>query len=261
MFFPLALWYFFLTQRQYHQHPHGDQAMGADVQGGIGSQEINFDDVLSTRRTPDEYVRVPENRRVDATLLQRSRVRGQSRQAVLFNGHFLEWVEYRGRRPLRTRVINLAFVAPQPRLRQHVAWSWWVAAAMVALASAAAFWFSGAESGAVLGGLAVIVAMAAARRCHRRLVFRTRYGGIAVFELYAGWLRHAATDQFVAQLQDRCSEAERILPRSRERLAAEMAEHRRLMKAGCLTEARYAMAKKRLFSRFSKPVAAPPVRR
>lgn len=224
--------------------------MATHAQGQLGGQEIDFDQVLATRRAPDEYVRVPENRRIDAQLLQHSRVRGQSRQVTLFNGHFLEWVEFSGRRAHRSRVINLAFVAPEPRLRQHIAWRWWSLSALFVAASLAAFGWQGAEAGAVLGGLAVILAMSAGRRSWRRLVFRTRYGGIAVFELYAGWRRHVATERLVTEIAERCREAETILPRSRERLAAEMAEHRRLMKAGCLTEERYALAKKRLFSRF-----------
>lgn len=231
----------------------GVRVMGADAQAQPAGQEINFDHVLATAREPDEYVRVPENRRVDATLVQRSRVRGQSRQVTLFNGHFLEWIEFNGRRPGRTRVVNLAFVAPEPRLRQHIARRWWAGAALLAVLAGLGFWWSGSAAGAVLGGLAVIIAMSAARRSRRRLVFRTRYGGIAVFELYAGWRANAVTERFVAQLQERCREAETVLPGGRERLAAEMAEHRRLMKAGCLTEERYALAKKRLFSRFGRP--------
>jgi len=85
-----------------------------------------------------------------------------------------------------------------------------------------------------------------------RIIFRTRYGGIAVFEIAASVLRRREAEKFVSLLCERIEGAASILPTGEKRLAAEMAEHRRMLTEGWLSKARYDLAKNRIFARYKK---------
>ena len=104
----------------------------------------------------------------------------------------------------------------------------------------------------VLAALATAALAGYLVRVRERLIFRTRFGGIAVFEMAVGLFHRRQAENFLVLLQERIQGGAEILPAGEERLAAEMAEHRRMLQDGWLSPARYDLAKQRIFSRYRK---------
>lgn len=179
------------------------------------------------------------------------------RQVTLFNGRYLEWREKSGRSD-SARVINLAFVKPEPVLQRTLAWrsmTIMVLSALVVGLSVYAAWLPGVLGGALL----VLLSGLNSLRCSSAsFQFVTRHGGVPVFALYRQRRDRDRVEKVLKAIGVRGQKAWTLLPKGKVRLAAEVAEHRRLADSGCLSKDAYEMAKQRIFSRYAKGTAVRP---
>lgn len=213
------------------------------------TDEIVLQGLPGLQAMPDEYVRVPsEETRRQEQVLELGRL-GSRARFVLFNGHYLACDAGKSGDP---RVVNLAYLADTPVRVRQPAWRWLIATLVLAAGAGVTLALAPSKEAALLGGFTVIALLGYLHGVRTRIVFRTRYGGIAVFELNAGLLQRRKADAFASVLQERIDGAARILPGGDQRLAAEIAEHRRMLSEGWLSRARYDLAKKRIFSRYRK---------
>jgi hypothetical protein len=205
------------------------------------------------RLLPEELVRLPpaETWRLERSFSQHNRLHERMRSFTLFNGHFLELRETRGARE-RRGIFNLAFLDPQPVHHRHFAWRW-LAAAMLPLAAGAFCMLQGwLLAGAGVLALSVLLAIQVLRRSRDQLIFVTNLGRAPLFVLDMGLTHRRAAREFADLISERVDGASSLLPSGRERLVAEMAEHRRLHDGGAISARRYDMAKRRLFARFGE---------
>lgn len=216
----------------------------------VSSNNIVMSAVPGALDMPDEYVRVPsrESRRVEATLCTSRRGRAWQ-TASLFNGHFLQY----SARGQEAQVINLAYLSPDPVVGHESAWRWLWATVVIIGGAAVTAAFGQWQECALLSLAAMAALFGYLTGVQHRFVFRTRTGGIAVFELSTGLFQRAETDKFVATMRERITSAATILPSgNHQRFAAEIAEHRRMLMEGWLSKGRYDLAKKRIFARYQK---------
>lgn len=218
----------------------------------IGSSTIVLEALPGTLAMPDEFARVPdsESRQEELVLRQRKGLFMPWRQLVLFNEHYVEFRDGAGRNI--PRVLNLAFLADQPAIVSAFPWRWLVVSLVLLGAASVTALFREwllltAFSLAFVISLSVYFA-----RAQQRLLFRTRYGGVVVFDIFHGiWQRRKAAP-FVELLRQRITQASSRLPSGEARLAIEVAEHRRFQQDGWLSRSRYEQAKKRLFSQYKR---------
>lgn len=213
------------------------------------TDDIILQAVPGTQDLPEEFVKVPEEgARRRETYLRLSRWQGCWAAFTLFNGHYLE-CERRGK---PARVVNLAYLAAEPMQLRESAWRWLIAALVMV---------AGATLTAAVHHLAEAIALSLAAlltfcgyfmSIRQRLIFRTRVGGIALFEISVGLFNRRRVQLFLSMLAERIEGAYSILPQGDGRLAAEMAEHRRMFKEGWLSQTRYDLAKKRIFARYRR---------
>ncbi len=205
------------------------------------------------RRMPEELVRLPplDRWRLESSFTQQSRIKGYSRSLSLFNGHFLEVREgYRGQQ--RRAVLNLAFLEAGPLPQRFIAWRWIGLTALAVAAGVAAISSGWVLAGAAVLAVGILTAFQALRRSRLQWVFYTYVGRIPVFALEPGWLIPGSARQFADLLSERIEGAHWLLPQGRDRLAALMAEHRRLHDSGCVSGRRYERARQRIMKGFSR---------
>lgn len=215
--------------------------------------EIVMDEALGTRTTPQEMVRLPplDSWRMERSFSQQSRLHRFRRSFSLFNGHFLELRE--GRRGHERRAVyNLAFLESQPRTRRFIAWRWVGVTALMLAAGVGVMWAGFLLAGSGILAAAALTLFQALRRSRYQLVFYSYVGGVPLFVLEPEWLVRGDAHAFAALLSERIEDAHWLLPRGRDRLAAIMAEHRRLHESGCLSQRRYERAKRRIMEGFSR---------
>lgn len=201
---------------------------------------------------PADLTRVPdlENRQEEAVLRQRKGLFAPWRQLALFNEHYLEFRDGTGRSC--PRVLNLAFLVEQPETVSGFPWRWLlVSLVMLGAATVAALF----REWLLLTALAIVSMICLAiyfARAQQRLLFRTRYGGVLVFDVFYGiWQRRKAS-QFVELVKQRTARASLALPKGEARLAVEVAEHRRFQDDGWLSRSRYEQAKRRIFRHYKR---------
>ena len=189
-------------------------------------QEIALKDV---RRT-DEHgvlIAVPGPReRQYRPLFSRKGVAGGGHSLSLFNERFLEARQLRGRHET-CHDYNLAFINPVPRQCRHRPVGWLLVAvtgaAITAVATMADWGLVALVTASVTAGLF----------------------GVTVYRR-----EREALLKLVKALSRRCEHAWQQLPQGKVRLAAEMAEHRRLHMAGAIDESQYRYAKQRIFRQY-----------
>lgn len=201
----------------------------------------------------DDYISVPasERRRSEARLLQANPWQGFEVELELFNGHYLG---------LRDRlvpgqaeqVVNLAYLDPHPayhagdlpvRLRRVLM------ATLVPLLMAAYL-----QSGSVpwvLLAICCLLLLAAMSATPGYWVLKTALGRVPVCTIRGGLLSSVTAAHFVGLVRERIEGAEIVLPKGSRRLAAELAEHRRMLDSGFLSRRDYDSARQRLLRRFS----------
>jgi hypothetical protein len=202
-------------------------------------------------RAGQDYISVPsaEQRRSDARLLQRSPWQGSETEFELFNGHYLG-IHNRLDPQQPERLLNLAYLSPQPayyagdllRRLQLTA----VAGGMLLLITAL---IQSDRFLPVLLATLCLMLLALMSARPGRWVFSTAIGAIAVCEISCGPFSGARAEQFVALLRERIEGAQVVLPSGSRRLAAELAEHRRMLESGSLSRRHYESARQRLLRR------------
>lgn len=214
----------------------------------MSSQEIVLSAVPSGGALSDDYIRIPcvEARRVESSLtLTRALCRWQ--KFALFNGHFVAFTRYHK----VERVANLAYLSVEPLTLRESAWRWLLAFVVIVVGVLTTALIEQWQQCLLLSiaAAAAFIGYIGGRR--DRVFFRTRFGGIAVLELSVGLLQRAQASRFIALMQERIAGAASILPDGDQRYAAEIAEHRRMLSEGWLSQTRYDVAKGRLFARYS----------
>jgi hypothetical protein len=215
--------------------------------------EIVMEVAPGSRRMPEELVRLPsmERWRLEYSFVQRSRIKGYSRSFALFNGHFLEVRE--GRKGQQRRaVFNLAFLESAPVPNRVIAWRWIVLTLMGLCAGIGAMATGLLLVGSGILAVGVLTAFQALRRSCYQWVFYTHLGRVPVFVLEPGWSAQLETRQFADLVSQRTEGAHWLLPEGRDRLAAIMAEHRRLHDSGSVSTRCYERARQRIMNRFSR---------
>ena len=222
------------------------------MKSGMGASSIVLEALPGSVAMPDEYANVPDlsSRQEQGVLRQRQGLFAAWRQLILFNEHYLEFRDGSGRS--RPRVLNLAFLASEPVTVSVIAWRW-LLVGLVTLAGAVIVALF--HEWVLLAGLSMLSAVCFAiclARSQKRLLFRTKYGGLVVFDVFYGvWQRRRAAE-FVALLKQNGAKAAAKLPQGELRLAVEVAEHRRLLEEGWLSRSRYEQAKKRIFKHYKR---------
>jgi hypothetical protein len=212
---------------------------------GSRIEELTLDGLVGGGPLPDEWVKppAPEMRKPDAVL------NAPTRRLRLFGGHYLEITE--AGKGGSTRTFNLAFLDANPSRTQAWPYVWLVVSATclvsgAVLAAAATVWHAAALA---IVGIASTVPLV--KRGRQRLTFVSNIGRAPVFVIEVPWLRGQVEAAFAAAVTQRISASRDILPKARERLAVEMAEHRRMLTEGSLSPARYERAKQRILAAFS----------
>lgn len=195
-----------------------------------------------------QLVAVPEqsDRKVELVFTPKS---GIACSLSLFNGRF---VEYRrsARRKGAAVVFNLAFVDPKPTHDVELALPYWAAAVLGGVAILAGAYLQlwpVAAGGAIWTALSMVVAR---RKQRNRWIFYSRHGRIALFELRQCRADAERLQKLIGILAKRGQQAWDHLPAGRERLAVEVAEHRRLQSSGAISKERYERAKRRIFGQY-----------
>lgn len=226
--------------------------MGALSLAGTDSEQIELAAVQGRHSLYDDLLQVPglASRRHELIFEQKNRLLGRHRRIILFNGRYLEWVEQRGRREV-TRIINLAFLAGSPSHYREIAWRS-LSVALLALTVAVLFFVVGQPVPALAAlGVALLGGGICLRGSSRRLLFYTRNGRVVMFDLFEQRSDSKRLGKVISALQLRGERARDLLPDRKERLAAEMAEHRRLVTERIISQAQYERAKQRIFRRYS----------
>ena len=227
--------------------------MGALSLAATESEQIELAAVQGRHSLYNDLLQVPEpaSRRHELVFEQKNRLLGRHRRIVLFNGRYLEWTEQRGRREL-VRIINLAFLAGSPRSYREIAWRS-LSVALLALIVAGLLLAVGQAVAAMAAlGVSLVGLGICLRGSSRRLLFYSRNGQVVMFDLFDQRGDRKRFAKVVGALQLRGERAWALLPDRKERLAAEVAEHRRLMREGVISQARYEHAKQRIFRRYSE---------
>jgi hypothetical protein len=201
----------------------------------------------------EDYVRVPpdDQRRVDACLVQQLPWLDSAPEWRLFNGHFLSLSDRR-RPHMPERVINLAYLNPTPRwqpgdFRRRAA----IAAVMAAIAAFGLL----IHPEAALPLLLLLVSAVSWLVLSVRpggWEFRTAIGDTPVCTIACPPFRRAECMGFVQLICERADGARVVLPTGSRRVAAEIAEHRRMLDSGVLSRRHYDAARQRLLARMQQ---------
>jgi hypothetical protein len=201
----------------------------------------------------EQYVNVPEQhlRRVEAFLAQSLPWQDRAPVWELFNGHYLA-VTDRRKPAMAERVIDLAYLNPSPRwvpgdLKRRVQ----IAAALAATALLAMIFYPDSAVSLLLLAVVLTALLLLATR-PGAWEFRTAIGDVTVCRIPASLMRRAESEAFVALVAERADGARVILPSGSRRIAAEMAEHRRMLEHGVLSVGRYQIARQRLLARLQQ---------
>lgn len=206
-------------------------------------------DRLADLVEPD-FVAVPDEtrRRTDVSLLQRQPWQGRETLLTLFNGHFLAICE-RQRPDRGERIINLAYLDARPeRIAGNLVQRLQFIAALALLIPLLALWL---EAWALAALMLVGVCVAGLLIMSARPVlyqFHTALGRVPVCNIASHWWQRGQVEHFLAVLSERIDGARVVLPTGSRRLAAELAEHRRMLVSGDLSRKHYEEARLRLIA-------------
>ncbi|MFN3713243.1 MAG: hypothetical protein ACK4SX_06270 [Alcanivoracaceae bacterium] len=197
----------------------------------------------------EDYVSVPPDhqRRVDARLAQQLPWLGSAPELMVFNGHFLSLTDRR-QPELPERVINLAYLNPTPRwVRGDVRRRVCIAAVVGAMGGLGLLLHPGAALALLLLLLSVVAWLVLSIR-PGHWEFRTAIGGTPVCRISSALFHRADSKAFVTLISERADGASVVLPTGSRRVAAEIAEHRRMLKSGVLSQRHYQAARRRLLA-------------
>ena len=188
-------------------------------------------------------------RRLVKRLEQRVALAGIDRALLLYECGLLG-ID-RGRGGGDERVLKLGFIDPDPRVSWRIPTTLWASILVMAVA---AFVMRSLNVGYVWLLLVVIaVAVTALAIWRTRKVYRfvTAGGASPVLELVAAIPDARSCSIFLSQLRLSIEHARWDIEKGRDGTAAAVAEHRRLMEIGVLSDKRYEAAKARLLQRYN----------
>lgn len=190
-----------------------------------------------------------QTRRLVKRLEQRVALAGVDRVLLLYEDGLLGLGRCRGGGDEQT--LRLGFVEPDPRVSWRIPTKWW---AVSLVAAFAAFVVQSLDIGYVwlaLAGVAVACTAVAVWRTRRVYRFVTVGALSPVFDLVAAVPDARSCSIFLSQLRLSIEHARRDVEDGRDGVASAVAEHRRLMEIGVLSDKRYEAAKARLLRRYN----------
>lgn len=201
-----------------------------------------------TRLFSGSYAVVPpvEQRRLEFQLVQHRPWQEQESEFVLFNGHYLA-IRDRRRPDQAERIVNLAYLDVRPSYHSGNLWlRLWSGICALSLVLIGTMLLAPQSVLLVsLAGLSLLLlALMTARPSH--WVFSTALGAVPVCEISSGLWRQGRAKHFVKLIMERAEGAKVVLPTGSKRLAAELAEHRRMLECGSLSRRHYETARQRL---------------
>lgn len=167
-----------------------------------------------------------------------------------FNGHYLSIKTHRRRKELPERVIDLAFVEPQPREVKDYRYPLWFVA--VCLMTAPAIVYSLIPASPVWlaapVAMAVVLMTAALRLRQHRFDFLALNSNIVLFSLNARDSDQAKATGFRETVCAGIVTGQTQLPEGKQRVPLAVADMRRLSEQGVITSDQYQTLKKRWFA-------------
>lgn len=190
-----------------------------------------------------------EARRLVKRLEQRLPLAGAGRVYLLYEDGLLG---INGRRGTGAeQVLRLGFVEPDPRSSWRTSRTLWAAALAATAVAIVSGRLDAGYDWLVPATIAVACVAVAALRTRRVIRFVTVDAAAPVLELVAAVPEARSFSIFLSQLRLSIEHARHDVERGCGGIAAAVAEHRRLMEIGVLSEKRYESAKARLLRRYN----------
>lgn len=190
-----------------------------------------------------------EEREINFGMVQNSKLRRKKRSLYVFDQAYLGFRENKA----PEKILELGFLISAPRTTRKVAWL--SVLLMIACISFAGWSIDQSllplEYNLCLIAVAVGCLLFSVFRSSHRAVFYTEKGKIPMFELYVNLPDKKRYQNLLKKLQSSIERAKKLLPADKNRLAMEIAEHRRLFNEGVISEQQYEKAKGNIFKYFS----------
>ena len=201
----------------------------------------------------------PRRRKVRASFVLASRLRGCETEISLLEEHFVAVRAVRPDAPPRKYEVDLRFANPKPVRVRSISWFWLTLAICLAVLatggigwtwSAAARWSSPIFLTALLMLLAASgAAILFMRRTVESLEFLSAHGGVTLVSVTGGIGSARTGKRFFIELIKSINAAKGQRPQDRQRfLRDEMREHHRLRELGVLNEQQYQQSKARILA-------------
>lgn len=196
----------------------------------------------------DNYVAVPPvaQRRLESRLVQHRPWQEQEREFVLFNGHYLA-IRDRRRPDLPEHIVNLAYLNAQPSYHGgNLSLRLWGGIGVFLLVLTGTLILAPELVLLVFVAALSLLLMLLMTGRPSQWVFSTDLGAVPVCEISRGLWQQGRAKSFVKLIMARAEGAKAVLPTGSKRLAAELAEHRRMLESGSLSRRHYESARQRL---------------
>lgn len=163
-------------------------------------------------------------------------------------------------KPLQRYDVDLRFVETLGASTRRIAWKWWLAAALSALAAASALLIdarslgAGWDSSGLQWSVALLIVatglgLVGLHQTRETLALRSLHGAARLAVVSGGLGTARQIHEFTAELSRRVEAARRQAPQSRQHfLRDEMREHHRLWREGVLPAADYEASKRRILA-------------
>jgi hypothetical protein len=199
----------------------------------------------------------PRRRKVRASFVLKSRLRGCETEIALLEDHFAAVRTVRPDAQPRKYEVDLRFANPKPVLVRSISWFWLALAVSLALLGAGGIWSTWSNAArwsnpifltALLTLLAAgVAALLFMRRTLESLEFVSAHGGATLVSVTAGIGSARAGKRFFIELIKSINAAKAERPQERQQfLRDEMREHHRLRELGVLSEQQYQQSKARI---------------
>lgn len=201
----------------------------------------------------------PRRRKVRASYLLKSRLRGCETEVAIHDDHFAAVRTVRPDAAPRKYEVDLRFANPKPLRVRSISWFWLALAASLALLATGGIWASWGDAarGSSPIFLTALVALLAAmgatilflRRTVESLEFVSMNGGATLISVVGGIGSARAGKRFFIELIRSINAAKAERPQERlQFLRDEMREHHRLRELGVISEQQYEQGKARILA-------------
>lgn len=201
----------------------------------------------------------PRRRKVRASYLLKSRLRGCETEVAIHDDHFAAVRTVRPDAAPRKYEVDLRFANPKPLRVRSISWFWLALAASLALLATGGIWASWGDaargsSPIFLTALVTLLAAMGAtilflRRTVESLEFVSMNGGATLISVVGGIGSARAGKRFFIELIRSINAAKAERPQERlQFLRDEMREHHRLRELGVISEQQYEQGKARILA-------------